>query len=86
MNAQTMRILTFVVGALGAVYEALNLALDADAQVAPAHLVALASVALITFTMKWPGDVTKTRAKEREREVEARVKRESILPPLDGDQ
>lgn len=77
MKPGTMRIITFIVGALGAVYEALNLALDADAQVAPAHLIAAAAVALIGFAAKWPGDVTAKQSSER---VE-RARRASEYPP-----
>ena len=72
-----MRTLIFVAGTAGAIFEAIDIAQRADVHVKPAHLVALACTALVTYAMKWPGDVTASDAKEQV----ARAKRESIAPP-----
>jgi hypothetical protein len=81
MNGLTLRSFLFGVGAIGAVAEAIDMALRADIQVTPAHLIAAACVALLAFAAKWPTDVTSSQA----REIEARARRESILPPIEED-
>lgn len=73
----TWRSALFGVGAIGAVAEAIDIAMRDDMQVTPAHLIAVGCVALLAFAAKWPGDLTKDDA----RDLEARVKRESIFPP-----
>ena len=73
----TVRNLVFLVGALGAVSEAIAMAQQADIQVTPAHLIAAACVALCGFAAKWPTDVSKAEHKESV----ARARRESIAPP-----
>jgi len=75
--SKLLRILAFVGGAIGAVVEAIELAQRADAQVTPTHLYAAGFLAAVMFALKWPGDMTAREAQE----LEARVKRESILPP-----
>lgn len=77
----SLRSLLFAVGGIVSIAEAVNLAQKADAQVTPAHLIAVGGVALLGFAAKWPSDVTASEAKERE----ARARRESIMPPIDED-
>lgn len=77
MNGFNLRSLLFGAGAVGAVAEAINIAQKADVHITPAQWIALACTALVGFALKWPGDLTKSDAKE----LEARVKRESIIPP-----
>jgi hypothetical protein len=73
----TLRTLIFLVGALGAVAEAVELAQKANLQVTPTHLIALSCTALLAFALKWPGDVTAKQADEREE----RARRASEYPP-----
>jgi hypothetical protein len=77
MSGFTLRSFLFGVGAIGAVAEAIDIALRADIQLTPAHFIALGCTALVTYAMKWPSDVTKGEAKE----IEARARRESVFPP-----
>jgi hypothetical protein len=79
--AKLLRILAFVGGAVGAVAEAIDIAQRADIQVTPAHLIALGCTALVAFALKWPGDATPGEVKE----IEARARRESIMPPPGDD-
>jgi hypothetical protein len=74
----TVRGVIFCAGAVGAVAEAIDIAQRADIQVTPAHLIALGCTALAMYTLKYHRDVTADEAKE----IEARARRESILPPL----
>jgi hypothetical protein len=75
----TLRTLLFVVGATGTVAVAVDLAMKQG--LTALQLIAVGCTALAAFAAKWPGDVSAAEAKERELEVEARVKRESIMPP-----
>jgi hypothetical protein len=77
----SLRSLLFAIGAIGAIAEAIDIAQRADIQVTPAHLIAAGCVALAAYVAKWPSDSTKSEVKE----IEARARRESILPPIDGD-
>lgn len=78
---QIVRAIAFVAGAASAVASAIIIATEAGVQVRPVHWFALGGTALATYAMKWIGDVSAAEAKEREAEIEARVKRESMLPP-----
>jgi hypothetical protein len=77
MSGFTLRSFLFGVGAIGAVAEAIDIALRADIQLTPAHFIALGCTALVTYAMKWPTDVTASEAQEQV----ARARRESIAPP-----
>lgn len=69
MKPQYVRLIAFSVGAIDAVWKAVELALDKGAQVTPSHLLAVGGIALCAFALRWPGDVTETQAKAREAEL-----------------
>lgn len=72
-----LRIMAFVAGAFGAAKEAMELAMRSDLQVTETHMYAAAFIAMMTYALKFPGDLTKSEAEDLER----RVKRESSRPP-----
>lgn len=81
MKPEYGRTIAFVAGAVAAVAAALDMALEAGVQVRPVHLIAIGGTALATYAMKWFSDVTAADAKE----IEARARRESIMPPAAKD-
>lgn len=73
----TLRNLVFVLGATAAAAAAVDKAMADGFTVL--ELVTVGCAALAAFAAKWPSDVTAAQA----REIEARAKRESMLPPGD---
>lgn len=71
----TLRSILFGLGAVGAVATATDIAMKQG--MTTLELVAIGCTALAAYAAKWPSDLTKGDA----RELEARVKRESIAPP-----
>lgn len=74
---ENLRTLLFVLGATGAVATAVDLAMKQGLR--PLEILAVVCAALAAFAAKWPSDVTADEAKE----LEARARRDSILPPGD---
>lgn len=75
LDGLSLRSILFGVGAIGAVATATDIALKQGLSVL--ELIAVGCTALAAFAAKWPTDVTAKDA----REIEARVKRESVFPP-----
>ena len=82
MNALIARNIAFIAGAVSAIAAAIDMALEAGVQVRPVHLIAIGGTGLAGYALKWAGDFTAAQAKE----LEERIKRESILPPPGDEQ
>jgi hypothetical protein len=69
LNGLSVRSVLFALGAIGAVATAIDLAQREGVNLTPAHYIALGCTALVAYAAKWPGDVTKSQAAEREAEL-----------------
>lgn len=58
------RWLIFIVGAMGAVLTAVQAALANGVQIKAQHLLLVGFSALMTYALKWPGDLPKAEADE----------------------